>query len=430
MLTSIWGAIFVLSFCIFVHELGHFIAAIISGVKVKKFSIGFGKRLLGFERNGCEYQLALIPFGGYVKLAGESVGETTGSPDEFYCKPVFTRVFITLSGVFMNLFFGWLLFFIIFTTGTQYIPPIVGDVISQSPAFEKGLKRGDRIVKIGKTEVTAWEDVVKKIAINPNKTYIFEILRDGMTIKKEITIEKNEGGIGYIGIVPYLKPKIGGFVKGFPGEKSGLMLGDVIKEINKKPIFNWDDVIEIVHKNPSIPCHLKVERDNKIITLTIKPRPVLMGTQTIGIIGIQPSFYDIKRYHPIVSANKAFSEVYDLIVLNIIGIYKMIKGELSFKMISGPIGIFQIAAKTAHEGFIHLLKFTALISVCLVIVNLLPIPIADGGLVLFFLIEGIRKKPFSKAFYEKAAQIGFGIIILIFLFASMNDLVRIFGMVR
>lgn len=426
MLTSILGALFVLSVCIFIHELGHFIAAIISKVKVVKFSIGFGKRLFGFKKNDCEYQIAIIPFGGYVKLAGDSVQETTGSPWEFYSKPVSTRIFIALSGVFMNLFLGWLLFFIIFTTGAPSIPPIVGEVIKGSPAFTKGITRGDEIVRIGKTDITGWEDVVKKIAINPNKRYTFEIVRNGKTIKKDILVESRNGGMGYIGIVPYLQPKIGGFLKGFPGEKSGLIQGDVIKEINGKPIVSWENVVDIIHKNPGVPCNLKVERDNKIIKISLIPKPQTIGTQTIGMIGIEPSFYITKRYNPIKANNKAFFEVYDLIVLNILGIYKMIKGEISPKMISGPIGILQIASKTAHQGFVHLLKFTALISVCLVIINLLPIPITDGGLVLFFLIEGIRKKPFSQGFYERAGQIGFGIIILIFFLVSMNDITRLF----
>ncbi|MEW6679447.1 MAG: RIP metalloprotease RseP [bacterium] len=426
MFTSIIGAIFVLSFCIFVHELGHFISAIIAEIKVKKFSIGFGKKLLGFKRNDCEYQIALIPFGGYVKMEGESPNERTGKEGEFYSKPISARIFVVLSGVFMNLFFGWLLFFMIFTFGSPSILPIVGGVIKGSPAQKGGIIKGDEIVKIENTHIDEWKDVVKKIAMNPNKTYEFEIKRDGKVIKKNITIEAMDGGMGYIGISPWLAPRIGGFLKGFPGEKSALLKGDLIKEINKKEIFAWEDVVDVIYKNPGVPCSLKVERGNKIFSLTIVPIQKLIGTQTIGMIGITPSFYTTRRYNPIIASCKASSEVYDLIVLNIVGIYKMIKGDISPKMVSGPIGILQIACKTAHEGFVHLLRFTALMSVCLVIVNLLPIPIADGGLVLFFIIEGIRRKPFSETFYERANQVGFGIIILILFFASMNDLTRIF----
>jgi len=426
MFISIIGAIFVLSVCIFFHELGHFLSAIISGVSVKKFSIGFGKKLFGFKRDKCEYQVAIIPFGGYVKMAGESFGERTGAPDEFYSKPVSIRVFIVLSGVFMNLFFGWLLFLLIFTAGIPSIPPIVGGVIKGSPAFRKGIKNGDIIVRIGETPINDWQDVIAKIALSPKKTFKFEIMRKNEVIKRDITIESKEGGIGYIGIIPYLAPRIGGLKKGYPAELGGLLRGDVIREINKKPIFNWEDVVEVIYKNPGIPCYLKVERGNKILDFKITPKPSVIGTQTIGMIGIEPSFYTIKRYNPIIASQKAFFEVESLIVLNIVGIYKMIRGEVSAKMISGPIGILQLAAKTAQEGFIHLLRFTALISICLVIVNLLPIPIADGGLVLFFIIEAIRKKPFSEAFYERANQVGFGIIILILAFACINDITRIF----
>ncbi len=425
MFTSIIGAFFVLSVCIFVHELGHFLAAVISKVRVKKFSIGFGKKIFGFMKNGCEFQLAFIPFGGYVKMAGESVSEKTGEVNEFYSKPVLTRIFITLSGVLMNLFFGWMLFFMIFTQGTPTILPIVGEVVVGSPADKVGIKNKDIIARIGKTRIDDWQDVVKKIAINPKKTYEFEIVRDKMSIKKNITTESKDGGMGYIGVFPELSPRIGGFLKGFPGEKSGLLKGDTIKEINGKPISGWTDIVKIIYKNPGVPCHLKVERDNKILAFTLTPKPKVIGTQTIGMLGIEPSFYITKRYSPIIASYKACSEVNDLIVLNIVGIYKMITGEISSKMVAGPIGILQIAAKTAHEGFIYLLRFTALISVCLVIVNLLPIPIADGGVVLFFLIEGIRKKPFSETFYERANQIGFGILILIFVFASMNDITRL-----
>ncbi|HAW49767.1 TPA: RIP metalloprotease RseP [bacterium] len=425
MLASILGPIFVLSFCIFVHEFGHFIAAILCRIRVKKFSIGFGKKLIGFTYKNCEYQIALIPFGGYVKLAGEDTKDGEKLPDEFRSKPPLVKIFVTAGGVLMNLFFGFLLFFAIYTIGVPYTPSIVGDVIPNSPADVAGIIKGDKIVQIDDKQIDKWSDLAKKVGINPNKTYLFTIKRDGTIIKKEITIGKGESGIGYIGVLPYISPVIGHVIKGLPAE-GNLLKGDIIKKINGVSVFDWSDATKIIHNSPNIPCKFEIERDKKIISFTITPIERTIGTKTCGIIGIEPLFYSIKKYNPIAASKQAFFETIDLIVLNVVGLYKLIKKEIPTKTIAGPIGILQIAAKTAHEGIIHLLQFTALINICLVIINLLPIPIVDGGSILFFLIEAIRKKPFSDIFYERASQIGFGIVIFIFCFVTLNDLTRIF----
>ncbi|MFH0775541.1 MAG: RIP metalloprotease RseP [bacterium] len=426
MLHSILGPVFVLSVCIFIHELGHLLACLISGVRVEKFSLGFGKKLLGTTYKGCEYQLALIPFGGYVKMAGGDLPhEAKGEKDEFHSKPVFIKAFVVLSGILMNLLLGCFLFWIVFIAGVSYNPSVIGEVEKGSPADIAGIKAKDRILRIGKDEVSEWKEVVQRIMMNPGKPLDFMLARGSDVTEKKVLVGNVEG-IGYIGASCLVQPRIGEFVSGFPAEKAGLEKGDLVLFVDTKRVESWEEMTIAVREKLE-EFSLLVERDGKEITFHLKPVITAEGTATFGRIGVFPDM-PIKRYSPIAALPKAVSETKEVLILNIVGIWKLITGKLSLKMTAGPIGIIQMSAAAAKISFLSLLQLTAVISICLVVINLLPIPIADGGIVLLFLIEAIRRKPFSEKFYHRFSQVGMAFLIFIFVMVTFNDLTRIFNL--
>ncbi|MBU1599800.1 RIP metalloprotease RseP [bacterium] len=425
MFHSILGPVFVLSVCIFVHELGHLLACLISGVRVEKFSLGFGKKLWGMTYKGCEYQLALIPFGGYVKMAGGDLPhESKGEKDEFHSKPIPVKVFVVLSGILMNLLLGIFLFWVVFIAGVSYNPSVIGEVEKASPADIAGIKSKDRILKIGKEDVSEWKEVVQRIMMNPGKPLDFMLLRGSETIAKKVLVENVEG-IGYIGASCLVQPRIGEFVSGLPAEKAGLKKGDLVLFVDTKKVDSWEEMTSAVREKLD-EFSLLVERDGKEIAFHLKPIITTEGTATFGRIGVFPQM-PIKKYSPITALPKAVSETKEMLMLNIIGIWKLITGKLSLKMTAGPIGIIQMSAAAAKTSFTTLLQLTAIISICLVVINLLPIPIADGGIVFLFLLEAIRRKPFSEKFYSRFSQVGMAFLILIFVMVTINDLTRIFG---
>jgi regulator of sigma E protease len=423
-LVPILGPVFVLSLCIFIHELGHLLACLISGVRVEKFSLGFGKALLKTTYKGCEYQLAWIPFGGYVKMAGGDLPhETKGEKDELHSKPFYIKAFVVLSGILMNLLLGCFLFWVVFIAGVSYNPSVIGEVEKKSPADIAGIKPKDRVLKIGREDVSEWKDLVQVVMMNPGKSLDFVLERGPETIKKKVLVENVEG-IGYIGASCLVLPRIGEFVPNFPAEKAGLKKGDLVLFVDTEKVDTWEEMTCAVRAKKE-EFSLLVERDKENLTFCLKPIIVHDGTATFSRIGVLPDI-PIKRYSIVAALLKAVSETKDMFILNIVGIWRLITGKLSLKMTSGPIGIIQMSATAAKISFISLLQFTAAISICLMVVNLLPIPIADGGVVLLLLIEAIRRKPFSEKFYQLVQQVGFALIITLFLFVTFNDLTKIF----
>ncbi|MEK9149520.1 MAG: RIP metalloprotease RseP, partial [Candidatus Desantisbacteria bacterium] len=318
-LVPILGPVFVLSVCIFVHEIGHLLACLISGVRVEKFSLGFGKRLFGRTYKGCEYQIAVIPFGGYVKMAGGDLPhETKGEKDELHSKPFYIKAFVVLSGVLMNLLLGSFLFWAVFIAGVPYNPSVVGEVEKGGPADIAEIKSKDRILKIGKNDVSEWKDVIKTIMMNPGKGLNFVLLRGSETIEKRVLVENVEG-IGYIGVSCLVEPRIGEFVSGFPAEKAGLAKGDLVLSVDTEKVDTWEEMTYAVRAKRG-EFTLLIERDGENLTFHLKPVIAKEGTTTFGRIGILPDM-PIKRYSPIIALPRAISETKEVLVLNIVGIW-------------------------------------------------------------------------------------------------------------
>ncbi|NPA15696.1 MAG: RIP metalloprotease RseP [Deferribacteres bacterium] len=354
-MVSLIFAIIALGVLIFVHELGHFLAAKWLGIFVEKFSIGFGPAIVSKKIGETEYALSLIPLGGYVKLLGEDEESAEDIPSHlreraFSCRPVREKALVVLAGPLANIVFAFFLIYSASLVGFPSLLPEVGKVLPDTPAAQAGLKPGDLIV-----------------------------------------------------------------------------------EINGKRIRTWDELVAIVHSNPDRDLEVKVKRNGKLLTFKIHTsskvvKTIFGKTKKIGLIGIVASgATTVKRYNPVEAFVEAARRTYEMVYLTILGIVKIVERAVPLKSIGGPILIVQMAKQQAQTGLINFILFTALISINLGVINLLPIPVLDGGHLLFFMIEAILGRPISLRKKEIAQQIGLFIIIMIMVLAFYNDILRLAG---
>lgn len=343
-------AIILFGFLIFIHEIGHFLAAKISGVRVLKFSIGFGPKVIGKRIGETEYLLSAVPLGGYVKMYGEEFGdEVIDERGSFKHQPVYKKFFIVFAGPLFNIIGAVFLFWIIFLHGVPVIKPVIGEVMENSPAYMAGLKTGDKIIEIEGQKISNWFDMAQFIQQNPDKNLNFKIERNGEIIQLQIAPQGKEA-------------------KNIFGEK----------------VF-------------------------------------------VGQIGIKPDAKAvfIKKEEPLNALNMSIRKCYEIVELTYLTIVKIFQRVVSTEVIGGPILIFQAAGKTAEQGLVSFLSFAAIISINLGVLNLLPIPVLDGGHILFFLIEAIRRKPLSEKFIAISQKIGIAFLVALMMLAFYNDILRL-----
>jgi regulator of sigma E protease len=345
------SAIVLLGVLIFVHELGHFLFAKLMKVKVLKFSLGFGPKVVGRKYGDTEYQISAVPLGGYVKMLGEEPGEElpeAEKPWAYNHQPVLKRFLIVFSGPIFNILFAALLFVVIFASGVPTLYPDVGEVMEDSPALRAGLMKGDRIVEIDGRLVTEWSEMTGIIHQSAGRSLDFVVRRGGKEIALTITPEKKT-------------------VSDIFGEK-----------------------------------------------------------REIGLIGIKPSGDSFTRRYPVPEAlSMGVSRTVEVSVLTVVAIVKLIQRIIPAETIGGPILIVQMAGEQASQGALNFFMFMAIISINLGIINLLPIPVLDGGHVLFLAIEAVRRKPLSERTMAIAQRVGLAFILTVMAFALYNDIVRI-----
>ena len=418
--------IIALGILIFVHELGHFLAARLFGVRVETFSIGFGPKLFKFHCCGTEFAVSLIPLGGYVKMAGEDPDKPPKSPDEFYAKPPWQRIVIALAGPLMNLLLAVIFFTLSFSIG-RYIPayqvekPTVGAVASSRIP----LKPGDTIISVNGEKVKNWKEFNQIVALNPDREIKLQVKRNGEV--KEITVKTGidrKNGIGTLEVVPAIKPKIGKVIKGSPAEKAGLKPGDVILKINGKEITSWRQVVETIGKSGGKEVELLILRGHQKLKVRVKPHfNKEVNRYTIGIV---PKFDMVFVKYPLPEAfKKGIEEFKSQSALFFKFLYKLITGQASIKSLGGPILIAEVAGKAAQAGISNFIYFMGFISLQLGYFNLLPLPVLDGGLILMFLIEMIRRRPLSASFREKFQQVGLFLLALLMVIVFYNDIMRV-----
>ena len=428
-----------LAVLIFVHELGHFLAARKCGVIVEKFSIGFGKKLFGFTSRGTEFIVAAIPLGGYVKMKGEELGEETSEEGSFSAAPPQHRLLIAFAGPAFNILFALAIYVFVYMIGVETIGPVIGTVKENSPALEAGLQTGDKIISVNNNPIRFWSQLQKKVYHSPGEKLDFQIerLNKGI-INLEIipTTEeiKNLFGdteqVGLIGITP-LANTITYIKKESAAEKAGLQLNDRIIAVQNINIFGWSDLRPAAVDKPGELLTFKIQRNDTEILIPLTPTPkTIKGPDgndlKIGEIGIGMSgLMVLEQYGLIGSVSRAIKETWEMTSLIAISVQKMLFGSIPADQIGGPILIFQIYGEQAEQGFNEFIRLTALLSINLGLINLLPIPILDGGHILFFLIEIIKGRPVSERNRELAQQVGFFMLISLMGFAFYNDIARV-----
>jgi len=424
---------------IFVHELGHFLAARKVGVVVEKFALGFGPKIVGFTKGGTEYLIAAIPLGGYVKMKGEEVGE--GEADEqgsFSAAPVEHRLAIAFAGPLFNILFAIGIYYFVYLMGVPALSPVVGTVNEESPALVAGLQTGDRILAIGDEEIFYWEQLQKIVHESPGRSLNFKLERNGNIISipiapvaEEITdLFGDKESVGLIGITPLVRNIT--FVKeDTPAAHAGIQKGDILLKVDETEIFGWGDLKTAAIDKPGQELEFLLLRNSTEIALKITPEKKttkdLQGKEIeIGMLGIGMSGEKIQEKYGFLGAfKKACEKTWELIYLIAVSIKKMIWGSIPADSIGGPILIFQIYGEQAEQGFNELILLTALLSINLGLLNLLPIPVLDGGHIFFFLIEILKGKPVSERNRERAQQVGLFMLISLMVFAFYNDIMRV-----
>jgi regulator of sigma E protease len=438
----------VIGILILIHELGHFLVARWTGVGVERFSIGFGPVLLRWRGTETEYCLSLIPMGGYVKMMGEENplegGETLPYDPKkaFSLKPLWARFLIVFAGPGMNFLLAAAIFAaVLATVGRPVWPAIVGRVAEGGPAAAAGLKTGDQVVNVGGRAVAHWEDLDRAIGGSDGGPLELRVTRGGATETVTLTprrtsvsdpIFKESREAWDIGAGPQLTPHIGSVNPGSPAEKAGMKAGDVVTAVAGQPVYTPEELMQAIQKRAGQTFPVTVQREGRPHTMTLTASSVKekgpTGEETevgrIGV-GIVTRTVSYEAYDPFTSIGYGFVKMWEMTVLTVKGLWKVVMGTIDRSNIGGPIQIATEAGRQAKEGVGSLALFTAIISVNLAVLNLLPVPMLDGGHLAFFIIEAVIGRPISLKKREAAQQVGFVLLMLLMVYALYNDLVRI-----
>jgi regulator of sigma E protease len=430
--TDIIVVAIVLGFLIFIHEAGHFLAAKHFGVRAPVFSIGFGKRLWGFKRGGTDYRISLLPVGGYVRMEGEDPSDPhPDDPGAFLSHPRWQRFWIAFAGPAVNILAAVVLLAVLYKVHYQRPayeeqPARIGFVAPDSPAAKAGLKAGDMIVRMGSIERPDWSKLEMNVLTTANRPIPLEVRRGNKLLTLSLT-PTAKGGFeaGYAGLYPCLPTVVGEVTAGSPASHAGLKPGDRIVSVEGEAISCFGQISTIIQTRDGKPVLLGIARDGENLDFNIQPVRYQAGGQNRWIVGVQVRTDVVVRQLP---AGEAFvssvKKNLSWAVLNYVVLKKILTRQMSSKALAGPVGIAQMSGEAYRMGFSDLILFVAYISLDLAIVNLLPIPILDGGMILLLAIEGIMQRDLSVQFKEKVIQAAMFLILLIFVIVTYNDIIR------
>jgi regulator of sigma E protease len=437
MLITILSTAFVLGILIFVHELGHFWAARKVGIKVLTFSLGFGPKLVGFRRGGTMYKISAVPFGGYVKMAGEEAFEDgyTAKPGDYMAAPWWGRVLMAFAGPGANIVAAFVLLCLVGVLGVRLpdFAPLVGSVDKGGQAETAGISAGDHIVSLQGQAVKTWHQL-DVIWPESGKTTAPEHLsmvlsRGGEELTVTVPSGKKEEFLS--AMAPAIEPELGEVMPGAPAYQAGMQKGDRVLSIDGKPVATWDEMRSIIYANPEREVKLQVRRGPDTLSINITPMSQqLPGQGTVGVIGISPPSYGsyLVRWpvHQAVflgAANTITATVrtYGFLV------QLATRPKAASQQLGGFVMIGQMAGQSAKKGLSDLLQLMAVLSVSLFVLNLLPLPVLDGGVILFSVIEGLRKKPLPNKAQAAIQQVGVTILLLLVAYTLFNDFSRIVG---
>jgi regulator of sigma E protease len=420
---NVIGALIALGILIIVHETGHFIVARIVGVEIEKFSIGFGPRLFGFKKNKTEYRISLIPLGGYIKMKGENpneeVDDTTGS---YHSKSWWERGLIAFAGPFANFLFALIIFIASFAIGRYYEDhlPVVGKV---EPAYEQIFEKNDTILEINGHTVQGWSQIVQYSKQDEINSYLIE--REGN--RMNLDLDRIEPETWYSEILPLSPSVIGEVAPGMPAYQAGLMAGDSILAVNGEKVNDWYEMRELITGNVSDEITLSIKRGEQTFEKSlILEENIFQDNKIIGITQYMPVKIE-EHYNIVESVAYGSITTVNFVALNYVMLFKLVTKPKAIKSnLGGPIMIYTMSKQTISKGWNYILSFIGAISIILMIMNLLPIPVLDGGHIFFCFIEGIQKKPLSQRLQIAFQNIGIFILLFLMVFAFWNDISRIF----
>jgi regulator of sigma E protease len=434
-----------------VHEFGHYLAARWAGVKILRFSVGFGKPLV-IRRRGpdrTEWVIASIPLGGYVKMVDEREGpvEPLDLPRAFNRQGVLTRIGIVIAGPAANFLLAFVVYWALFIVGMPGLKPVMGDPPPGTAAAYARLANGDTVTSIADETVATWNDVrwlLLKEAVKRGTTDLEVQTANGTSATRRLDMsglskdDLDKDFLGKLGLRTY-RPRapavLGPIIAGGAGERAGLAQGDRVIAIGDKPIASWYEFTAEIAGNPGRTLDLEIERGGRRMQVRATPEPVSEGDKRIGRLKVEippelkreyESMTTIVRYNPLAAIPQAAAKVWDLSAFSIKMLGRMIVGDISWKNLSGPITIADYAGQSAQAGWITWLGFLALVSVSLGVLNLLPIPLLDGGHLVYYFAEIVKGSAVSDRTMEIGQRFGLALLLALTFFAFYNDINRLF----
>jgi regulator of sigma E protease len=420
----------VLGVLVFIHEFGHYAVAKLCGVRVEVFSLGFGKRLLGFQRGGTDYRLSLLPLGGYVKMAGENPLETrTGDPGEFTSHPRWQRFLIAIAGPAMNIVFALVVLTLVYMFHHEYAavmeqPAYVLSVTPDSPAARAGVQPGDTIVKINDVQNPTWEQVLLTTGFNPKEAMDVTLQRGGQTVQTKVMPEAT--GPDRVGSAGWNYPEVIGTVEaGFPADQAGIKPGDILLSVNSVKIQTTEDLFQVLQQTKGEPVDLRIVRQGKEFNVKLKPelRDSSDDPQKRYRIGVTAAVMNKLPFAEAAARSYEECKTGSVMIFQLVG--KLIEAKVSIRQASGPIGIAKISGQAAmQKGWTPLFEVMAIISLNLAVFNLFPIPILDGGLMLMLLIEAMMRRDIKQEIKERVYQAAFVFLVLFAVVVICSDVAK------
>jgi regulator of sigma E protease len=424
LLSNVFAFVFALGVIIFVHEAGHLMVAKYFDTRVLTFSLGFGKRLWGFQRGETDYRVSLVPLGGYVRLGGEDPAEASDDPRDFLNKPRWQRILVYLAGPSMNIVLSIALIAVLFMVGIQVpmlqnIEPVVGVVQPGSAGEAAGVLSGDRVVAVDGEPVDNWERVQFALMTSPQRPVVLSIERGAARLDLEVVpvkVEKYE--FGDAGLFPVYLPRVTQVFPDSPAAAAGFRVGDEIRRADGRPISDSPGFVEIIEQSGGRTIEVAVMRDGAELTLLVAPEGAA-GEARIGIgLGV------LQRYGPVRALVESVRYNVDVARQTFAVIGKIVTGQLGARSISGPIEIAAMSGAAVRTGFRNLIYLMGIISISIALLNLLPIPMLDGGQIFVLLIESARQRDLSLVVKERIQQVGFYMIVMLMVVVLYFDLVK------
>ena len=427
---TILAFVFVLGVLIFVHELGHFMMARRIGVRVLTFSLGFGPKILNIHRGGTDYCVSIIPLGGYVKMAGENPeDQRTGASDEFLSKSKWQRFQVLVMGPVMNVVLALVVMTVVLYQGAQVPlfdqqPVVIGTFSDNSPAKAAGLQAGDQVVALDGRAIDNWDQFSMAIVTKARKEVAVGYVRNGKA--GTVTVVPNAVGkfdMGDIGIQPSVHPQLGELTPGMPGAQAGLKTGDVILAAGGEKDISYDRLLAAIKAHDNQPLTLTIRRDGVVQDVVVTPR--MTGDKPMIGAQISPVETRMVEPGPLEAAKLSVQKNWEWtrsIVETLVGLFTR---ETSVKQLMGPVAIADLSGSAAEAGWIPLFSLMAMISLNLGLLNLMPIPVLDGGHIFILALEGLARRDFSMRVKEKMLLAGFVVLLMLMVTVIYNDLMRI-----